>query len=283
MKTVRNIRFRYCLFFPIWSALLLSARADLSGLKEEPSRGQHAVMETRKFTFALDAVATGKLMMPDERNKEKFTSFTLQPTISFIVEEVQPDGSTVVRRLDKASLTGKDPAFRKQGKSTFTGSVTGGTTFEGTVEFAKGVVLLGGRLVAPGPKVKGVPRFGIRIDFPPAYPYDKKAEKAEQKKFEKKTEDDRLTLVRSDGSRAKFPSSEKISPNPAAINGSGISECRWEIAAYKGRSLEFKAAPQSKLLLAATEEHTLAEGFSLTWYPDPANKPGAATLEINVR
>jgi hypothetical protein len=264
-----------------------SALAELPNLKERPWEAYFAAFESRKFNFSLDTWGQGKVIGISDQGKE--LGHNLEVAVVFLIEEVLPSGKVTSRKIDVASLETKDKPIFKQGKATFRGKVTDDATFEAHIEIARGTILVGGRLLEAG-KIKNPLRFGVRTTFLSAYKSSNKGEKTEKeekdaaKAFAKKIKGDRIEITWTDGKRTKFGSDEKLDPESKKANGPGISELKVEMIAYQGRSFEFKAPPQTKILLWARQEQEAHEGFSATWYPDPAKDPeGKSRLAIEVR
>lgn len=258
------------------------ASAELPTLTDKPWDDYFAVQSSRKWDFLLDSWASAKLVTTGDTGKQVGQNLYL--TVTFVIEEVLPTGKTVSKTIDQASLETADKPLFKQGKATFRGKVTGDAAFEGHVEFAKGGVLLGGRILNPGTLTKNPLRFGVRVVFPTAYKSAKRSEKDDAKKFAKRLKDDRYALVWTDGKKVSFTGGDKVGPEAKAVNGPGVAEFKAEIDAYAGREFLFQAPRDSKMLLWAREEQEFHEGLTVTWYPDPAKDPeGKARLSINVR
>ncbi len=276
-------------FHPIRSAacalVLASASmpafADLPNLPDKPWQDYFAALDGRKFSYTMDPWGQGKISVIADSGKA--VSHSLEIPVTFLIEEVNPSGNIYSKQIDHDSLETKDKPVFKQGKATFRGKVTGGATFEAHIEIDRGVILLGGRLIDPG-TIKNPVRFGVRTTFPSAYRNAKKTEKDDAKQFAKKLKDDRITIVWTDGKRTKFDSTQKLDPESKAANGPGIADLKVELAAYQGRTFGFKATPQTKILLWARQEQEAHEGFSATWYPDPAKDPeGKTRLAIEIK
>ena len=273
---------------PIVAALLVSGfsltpvTADLPTCPDKPWDRCFAGMENRKFKFIIDPWAQGRIIPIGKSGKE--IGHSLQPSVSFIVEEVLPSGTSVVKKITPDSLDPQAKPIAKQGKTNFTGKVTGDASFEGMVEFDQGTILLGGRLLGPGTLTKNPLRFGIRIYFPSAYRHAKTTEKDDARKFAKQIRGDRYTVGWTDGKQAKFNGGDKLDPQSKAANGPGIAQFKMDVESFQGATFELKADPNSKMLLWSRQEQAFHEGFSITWYPDPAKDPEAkARIRIVVK
>lgn len=263
-------------------ASLTPVAADLPTCPDKPWDRCFAGTESRKFRFTMDPWALGRIAPFGKSGKE--ISGSLQPTVSFIIEEIQPGGKTVVKQIVTDSLETQSKPIAKQGKTSFKGKVTGEASFEGQVEFDKGTILLGGRLLDPGTLTKHPLRFGIRVTFPTAYKSTSKEDKENSRDFAKKVKGDRYAVVWTDGKQARFNGTDKVDPEAKAVNGPGIAQFRVDADAYQGNSFEFKAGPNSKMLLSSRQEQPFHEGFSIIWYPDPAKDPETkARLTLDVK
>ena len=257
------------------------ASADLPNLTDKPWQDYFAALEGRRFTFTMDPWGQGKI--EGFADNGKALSHSLQIPVTFVIEEVLPGGKITTRKIETDSIETSDKPILKQGKAKFRGKVTGGATFEACIEIDRGVLTVGGRLLESG-TAKNPLRFGVRTVFPSAYKNAKRTEKDDAKQFAKKIKDDRIQIVWTDGKRTKLESTTKLDPESKATNGPGITDLKVEFSAYQGRSFGFKAAPQSKIVLWARQEQEAHEGFSATWYPDPAKDPeGKSRLAIEIR
>jgi hypothetical protein len=271
------------LHLPVGLAFLLlsasgfqPASAELPMINQTPWLGHFAVFANKRFQFAV--TAQGKITLIPIGDNDKPVANSLEIPVEISVEEIRPDGKITVKTLESAQ-----PANRKFENAVLRGKVTGEASFELTLEQARGVISLGGRLLDPGTLTKNPLRFSILIKFPSAYRSDNRRDKREQKAFEKKTGDDRLDLTWIDGKRKKQAFTEKVDASSKALGGPGIAAAEVEISSYKGRKFEFIASRNSTLALA-NEKGPLHEGFEIRWLPDPAKDPqGKARLSLEVR
>ena len=260
-----------------------SVLAQLPGLKEKPWLEQFAVTENRSFTYALNNWGEGKIIPVGKGGKE--ISIQLHIPVTILIEEVLPDGRTVAKKIVPESLETKDLATLKPGKISFRGKVTGDASFEAQVEMDRGVIAVGGRLLDPGTLTKNPLRFGVRVTLPEAYRNAKKTEKDDAKEFAKKLKEDRYAIIWTDGKRLKFNGGDKLEVNPKDVNGPGITELKALISSYQGKTVEFTAAENSKMTVAArAADQLFSDGFTLSWYPDPAKDPDTkARLKFTVK
>ncbi len=256
--------------------------AALPELNVTPWFGHFLAFSNKKFTFGLTSLAEGKLTPLGRAGKP--LNYQLLLPLAFFVEEVQPNGRVVTKKILPASLTTGDPATAKPGKVSFRGKVTGGASFEGHVEVDHGVVTVGGRILERGTLTKNPLRFGIQVSFPNAYRSVPQRDKREVKAFEALLKNDRVSLVWSDGKRVNLTGLGKIAPDSAAINGPGITELKVVLSAYQGKVFEFGATPNSRIDLWNRLEQAVHAGFVVKWYPDPARDPeGKARLRMEVQ
>ena len=259
-----------------------TALAALPSLAEKPWLDYFLVSKDRNFTFSLNNWAQGSIIPAGNGGKE--LSIQLRLPVTFFIEEVLPNGTTVTKKILTETLESKNPATLKPEKATFRGKVTGDASFEAHVEVDHGTIAVGGRLVDPGTLTKNPLRFGVRVNVPDAYRNAKKTEKDDAKAFAKKIKDDRYAVLWTDGKRVKFSGDDKIEANPKNVNGPGIAELKVEIGAYQGKAFEFTASEHSKLALWTRLEQPFNEGFSINWYPDPAKDPETkARLKFTVK
>lgn len=257
-------------------------RAELPSLPEKPWQEHFVVMESRAFTFGLNNWAEGLIVPTGKTGKD--ISHVLHLPVTFIVEEVMPDGKVATRKVVPESLESKDEAMLKPGKVSFRGKVTGEASFEAFVEVEGGRISLGGRLVDKGKLTKNPLRFGVRANFPSAYRNVKKTEKEDAREFAKKIRGDRYLVAWTDGKRGKFEGADKIEEGAKNVNGVGISEFKMDIEAYQGKVVDFTASANSRMEVWTRGEQAFHEGFSLNWYPDPVKDPeGKARVTFTVK
>ena len=258
------------------------ALAELPSLTEKPWLDYFLVSTNRDFTFSLNNWAQGSIIPVGKGGKE--LSIQLRLPVTFFIEEVLPNGTTVTKKILTETLESKNPATLKPEKATFRCKVTGDASFEAHVEVDRGTIAVGGRLVDRGTLTKNPLRFGVRINVPDAYRNAKKIEKDDAKEFAKKVKDDRYAFQWTDGKRVKFNGGDKIEADPKNVNGPGIAQMKVEIGAYQGKALEFTASENSKIALWTRLEQPFNEGFSINWYPDPAKDPETkARLNFTVK
>jgi hypothetical protein len=270
-------------------ALLLAAAlgsapapAALPGLNEQPWYGRFFAYQNKKFRFGLDGHAAA-ILTPMGRAGNPINRDLALP-VTFVVEEVLPNGRTITKKILPDTLTTEDAATAKPGKVSFRGTVTGGAKFAGHLEVEHGVVAIGGRLLDPGTLTKNPLRFGVRVAFPSAYRDEPHTDKRAVRAFENLLKDDRLAIVRTDDKHMKINGNDKIGTDSKIINGSGIAALKIEIAAYQGKVIEFSASPHSRMELWNRRDQPLHDGFTINWYPDPATDPaGTARLRFEVK
>jgi len=256
--------------------------AALPELNVTPWYGHFLAFSNKKFTFGLTSLAEGKLTPLGRSGKP--LNYQLVLPLAFFVEEVEPNGRVVTKRILPTSLTTGDPATAKPGKVSFRGKVTGGASFEGHVEAEHGVVTVGGRILERGTLTKYPLRFGIQVTFPSIYRSVPQRDKREVKAFEALLKNDRISFVWSDGKRVNLTGLGKIAADSAAINGPGITELKVALSAYQGRIFEFGATPNSHIELWNRLEQAVHTGFVVKWYSDPSHDPeGNARLRMEVQ
>jgi hypothetical protein len=112
----------------------------------------------------------------------------------------------------------------------------------------------------------------------------KKSDNNSEKAFQKKLEDDSLTLKWIDGKRVKQDYGNIVDVNSKELNGPGIASAEIDVSSYHGKRVIFTAAPNSAMKLQNPKAAPLYEGFTIIWTADAAKDPEAkARLAIEVR
>jgi hypothetical protein len=240
---------------------------------------------------ALGVTTKGQIIFNPIKGAEVPTggwSFHLRP----IVEEILPDGKVVVRDLDPETLESAQQAADKIEKVVYTGKVQGGAKLEVTVEQSRGIFLVGGRVVDPGPGenrmrvaiVGRTPRFyGSYSEGAKATTDEDKAQKEKREKaLEKRVEDERLDLKLLNRKTVKQPILEPADLASAEISGVGISEMGMDFQMFRGGKLSLVASPNSAFTLKLKKGARIFKNeFWINWRTDPEKDPeGKARMAI---
>ena len=262
------------------------ASAQLPIVNEPPMLGYHTAYMNRKYQFGMTGSGEISVRLVDSKGQLATSPFIVRITIG--IEEVLPDGKTVLRQIKPETLESAQSPNGNFEKTVISGKVSGDAVFEATMEQNRGVITMGGRVTDPGPLVKNPLRFTARMNFPAAYPYDLKGDKQNDKKavklFEKKIESDLLELKWTDWKKKKLNFAEIVDASTADINGPGIAEVEIETGACAGKKYLITASPNSAMKLWSAKPAPLHLGFSLHWSPDPAKDPdGKARIGIDLK
>lgn len=271
-----------------------NANAELPMLDQQPWLGYYAVFANKRYCFRV--LPTGGIDMSPMNEKGGPVGKQLSISIYPGIEETMPDGKTVMKQTNVETLESKEAATGNLEKTTIRGKVTGGAEFELHIEQVRGVIFMGGRIVNAGSLTKNPIRFLIRFRIPNAYPYqdnqadtpddrkqNKKADLSE-KAFQKKVQDDSLTVKWLDGKRVKQDYEKTVDVNTKEFNGPGIASVEVEASSYKGRRLVFTASPNSAMNLQNSKAGPLHEGYTIIWAADAAKDPEAkARLAMEVK
>lgn len=253
-----------------------SASAHLPGLDDKEWLGRFMGYQDRSFRFGL--MVDGKGLIQPMKDRKSPVNDRSCPTLYFIVEEMVPGRDPVTKKIDPTTLETTDQPTLGPGTVTFRGKVSGDAVFEAVVTNDRGNFSVGGHIVDPG-KTKHPLRFSVRATFRSIY-----YKPANDKAFEKKLSKDGVSLVRLDGKKLKFDGGEEVDAKSDEVNGSGIQEAQISFSPYMGNDFVFKASPNSSLRLWNQGPGPLHQGFSLNWYPDPANDPeNKARLHFTVK
>lgn len=268
------------------------AMAQLPSLDEPPWLGYFAAHQSTRCTLGI--TSQGDIIFNPSEDAPRPTggrSFRLRP----IIEEITPAGRVVVRELDPETLQSAQPASAEIDKVVFSGKVQGGATLEVTVEQNRGILLIGGRVVDPGP-AGNVKRFAISGRTPrfyATYGEGNKSKSEEQKALEAKREkaleiklkNENLELKLLDGKRVKQSILEPVDLASGTLSGTGVAEIEIDFQFYRGRKVLLTAAPNSSFSLSNRKgQRIFKNGFSLVWRPDPEkDTDGKARMAISTR
>ena len=257
--------------------------AELPGLQEKEWLGYFVGFQNKKFQFAITSQGKAAIKVIGKKGEPLAKKLTIP--VEFLVEEIRQDGKPSVKNLMPETLESAQAATLKPQQIVIRGKVTGGASFEAFVNADRGVMSLGGRLLAPGTLTKNPLRFSIRVKFPAAYSSAKAAgDKKKENELKDKLKDDRLQLSWTDGTRVRQPTDKAVAAGSKEINGLGIAALQVEFSSYDEKKFEFTAAPGSTITLSGGPAAPLHEGFTATWRADPAKDPEAkARLSFEVK
>lgn len=264
------------------SAGVQRAAAELPILKKQPWIGYFAVFENRHYQFSVDTNGAAYLTLMNPKGEPMGEATKI--AVSFVVEEIMPNGETRLKKTKKGSLESTDPATDKLGKITFHGKVTGDAAYEVTIEQERGDIFIGGRITDTGTLTKDPLRFTVRVKVPNVYAEVEKKGRMAHKAFEKRIKDDRMDLKWTDGKRLKQNFTDRVDVTSKEINGPGIANAEAEINYYNGKKLRFDATEDSAITLWNDSPAPLHEGFTVNWVVDTAKDPtGKSRLSLQVK
>jgi hypothetical protein len=275
--------------------VLPTASAKLSMLDKQPWLGYYAIFASKRFNFKV--LPQGNIEISPMNDKKEPVGQPLSINIRAGIEETLPDGKVVMKEINADTLESQDAATENLEKTSIRGKVTGDAEFELNIEQLRGVIFIGGRVLNPGTLTKNPIRFVVNAQIPNAYPYrdnqantetdnkkKKKADNNSEKAFQKKLEDDSLTLKWIDGKRVKQDYGKIVDVNSKELNGPGIASAEIDVSSYHGKRVIFTAAPNSAMKLQNPKAAPLHEGFTIIWTADTAKDPQSKTrLAIEVR
>lgn len=268
-----------------------SATAELPALTKKPWMGHFAVFKNRNYEITISNQGEMRLS-PHTKDGEIFGAYLAFP-ISIGIEEILPDGRIHWLGILPESLESADPATDKLEKAVIRGKVTGGAAFEATIEEARGIISIGGRVTDPGTATKNPLRFHVLTTIPYFYGGVEKDTPEKLKEFEATIKNDYVETKTTDGKRHKESFITPVNAGSPEITGPGIASAEIELALFQTRKLLLAASENSLMKFAnanqaptatGTRERALYEGIIITWTADPAKDPhGRARLAIQVK
>lgn len=255
-------------------------------LDKQPWLGNFAVFANKRFNMTVDPEANIEISPLNEKD-EPFGK-KLAIAIEAGIEEILPDGKTIMKEVKVDTLASGDTPTEKFEKTTIRGKVTGGAEFELKLEQVRGIIFIGGRVLNAGTLTKNPIRFAVRVRIPKAYPYDDaqsaSADKKAERAFIKKLKGDSLQVKWTDGKSVKQDFEKSVDVTSKELNGPGITSAEVEISSYKGKRMIFTASPNSAMALRNPQPAPLHEGFTILWQSDTTKDPeGKARLALEVR
>lgn len=277
-------------------ALPPQALALLPLLKDPNWLEYHAVYDDKHFRFDINA--KGELHITPKRGSTgKPVSWKLALKLDYGIEETRADGSKLLRRIERDSISSASRPNNAFTGTTLRGTTQGGAKLELDIAQERGVMSLGGRITDHGNLNPANTRVVIRVRVPDAHSdsasggeskpddgeeRDKRDERRKQRereeKFEKKIDDDRLDLVRPDGTKLKLEFGDPIEAASADLNAGGFQSAEFRIATYTERRFRVSAPAGSALTLWNSRNAPLHEGFTIEW-----SGHGKAPLQLEVR
>lgn len=240
------------------------------------------MVENRDYQFAIDNNGTAGLTLMNPKGEPMGVATKI--ALSFVVEEILPNGETQLKKIKPDSLESTDLATDKLKKTTIGGKVTGDAAYEVTIEQDRGVIFIGGRITDTGTLTKNPLRFTVRVKVPNVYAEVEKQGRMAEKAFEKRIKDDRMDLKWTDGKRLKQNFTDRVDVTSKEINGPGIASAEAEIGYYHGKKLRFDATENSVLTLWNDMPAPLYAGFTVNWVVDAAKDPtGKSRLSLQVK
>lgn len=263
---------------------------------QQPWLGFYAVFSNKNCQLRISA-ADSKIIVAPIPQGETPVGDDRSIQLQIGIEETLPDGKTIVRPLDGASLESSDPATDKLTKVVIRGKSEGDASLEITVEQSRGIISLGGRVMDPG-IFKNPLRCAVTMTFPSVMPNhgsepksgnsDDRSAKRELKEQEKadakKLKEDFLGLKWTNGNKLKMTFEKKMDAGAREINGPGIAAVEIKVSDYGKKTVVLNASPNSLMEISNPVAGPLAAGFSLRWVPDMAKDvDGKARLAFEVK
>lgn len=211
--------------------------------------------------------------------------------ISPRILETAPSGKITTKMVITDSLETSDAATDNLRKTTYRGKVTGGASFEVTVEQERDIIYVSGRLLDPG-TIKNPLQMAISARIPALHPGELKAlgglsdreKKREEKALADKLKGDRATLKWTDGKSLRLATSEGTDVTNEKLSGPGIASLELESTVFRKRKLMINASPGTMMTARKPEAADLLKGFELQWVVDAAKDPdGKARLALQFR
>jgi len=275
--------------------------AQLPMLNKPPFTGYFAGIEIKTLRFGLDS--SGGAMLSPQNNREKIARKEDSIGISFVLETTQADGTIQRKSFIPTTLETTQPATEKLSKVSFRGKFDQEAMGEVLVEYSRGVITLGGRLIDAGKLKDQSPRFAIHFKMPkfdpekikPPGSYSKGKENEQNKdsgeKRKSRSEERKekemagvVTLEKPGGKPIELDFHEQHDLTTKELNGEGNSVIQVQMGLYLSKGIQFTAGPNSTLSLWNKEPTRLADGYTIRWVPDAHKDPkGLANLQIRVR
>lgn len=266
----------------------LPAPAQLPALGEQPWLGYFAVHSGNRQIFGIDSFGE-MLLQPVDSGTPVPQKFSVK--ISPRILETAASGKIISKKVITYSLETSDVATDNLRKTTYRGKVTGGASFEVTVEQERDIIYVSGRLLDPG-TIKNPLQMAISARIPVLHPGELKPldglsdreKKREEKALADKLKGDRATLKWTDGKSLRLATSEGTDVTDETLSGPGIASLEVQSTVFRKRKLMINASPGTMMTARKAEDAALLKGFELQWLVDSAEDPdGKARLALQFR
>ncbi len=264
--------------------------AELPMLTEKPWLGYFAAIKTRNYQFGISSKG-GLNFSPIDKDGEKSGAYLSIPMVIGL-EERLPNGKTRMLDILPESLESSDPATDQLKKVVFRGQVTGGATFEATIEQSRDIVSIGGRVTDPGPTTNPL-AFSVITRIPYFSGHMKKDTPAQLKAFEERIKNDYIEVKFSDRKQCKKKLFDTVDASSPEMNGPGIVSAELGLYPFKNRKFYLSASANSIMKLENSRSAKgksgamgapLYEGVVFSWSADPAKDPrGEARISYIVK
>lgn len=276
------MKFIYSIISVLWLPSI--AGAELPALeKDRVWKDCFAVHEGQRYDFCLQA--KGEMwLIPKQRDRDP-VALANRIRIHYGIEEVFPDGHTVLKEVYALTLESAQPASRQIRRLVVTGQCTGEARFEMIVEQSRDMVSLGGRVLDAG-KLKANPlRFTYRLMMPNVYRAVEIEGRKDQRDFDKRTRGDYLEVLRLDGSRLKLETDEARALKDTDLCKAAVESMEMRLSYYEGRRFFFQSTSESGLVLSdGGHPKPWYEGFVAQWWSDAESDPETkARLSFGVK
>jgi hypothetical protein len=268
-----------------------SAAAELPALMERDWLGQFAVFKNRDYQFTISSHGEIRIA-PYPKDGNTTVGYIVIP-IHIGIVGISPDGTNQWFSIQPETLESTDPATNKLKKAVFRGKVTGGAAFEATVEEARGIIFISGRVTAPGTATKNPLRFQVLTKIPYFYGHVEKDTREKKQAFEAKIKSDNVVMKFINGKRHKEWFITPVDAGSPEINAPGIASAEFDIKPLRGRKFLLSASENTPMSFAnanrapnesGTPERPLYEGLHIFWTADPAKDPqGSARVSFQMK
>lgn len=266
---------------PLVLAVLLACTptlpAQLPSIDKKPWKNHFIVLKNRKFQFAI--TTAGEAEFYPLTNRGEIISASNPIIFKVEILESKPDGKFISKKIDPTSLkSDQTPALNPEKPITYSGSVTGGATFEITLTPDGQGFSITGKITDKG-KLTTPLNVAIEMGLRP-YPKDATLDKDELKRFAQRTKRDKFETIIAPGNKKKYEFDAGANFSTDMPNGVESLSMKAEGHDFT----EFQVAVSGSSKITFQDKHQIvADGVDFKWIIPAEANPDKDLMKISAK
>jgi hypothetical protein len=265
------------LVLAVFLACTPSVPAKLPSIDKKPWESYFIVLKNRKFQFAINTEGEAEFYPLTKRGEIISTS---NPII-FKVEilESKPDGKFTSKKIDPSSLkSNQTAALNPEKPITYSGSVTGGATFEITLTPDDQGFSITGKITDKGSLTNPL-NVGIEMGLRP-YPKDTTISKEEHKRFVQRTKRDKFETVIESGNKKQYGFDDGV--NFFVDMPKGVESLSMKAEGHDFTEFQVSVSGSAKLTFS-DKQQTVSDGVDFNWIIPAEANPAKDLMKISAK